>query len=178
MNKLPICFLFALLFFVCLAPPNGYSQTYHYPRPSRVDTVDDYYGTKVADPYRWMENLDSKELKEWINAENMVTREYMNKIFVRDNIQARLTELWNYPKYSFQQRAGNKYIFSYNSGLQNQSVVYMQEIGKTDSSLVIDPNTLSRDGTVALSRLIGGQWGGSVVISPLECVDTRFGDVI
>jgi prolyl oligopeptidase len=114
-----------------------------------------------------MENLDSKELKEWINAENLVTREYMNNIFVRDNIQARLTELWNYPKYSFQQRAGNKYIFSYNSGLQNQSVVYMQEAGKTDSSLVIDPNTLSRDGTVALSTQTYSN-GGSLLAYTLS----------
>jgi prolyl oligopeptidase len=151
MKNFRICCFLAFVFSFCLTSSTGLGQQFHYPQPKKVDVVDDYHGTKVADPYRWMEDLDSKELKDWIDAENILTHDYIDKIPEREKIKTRLTELWNYPKYAFHQRAGNRYFFSQNTGLQNQSVVYMQEVGKNDSAVVLDPNTLSSDGTVALS---------------------------
>jgi prolyl oligopeptidase len=151
MKNIRPCFVLALFYILTFGSSNGFGQMFHYPFPKKVDVVDDYHGTKVADPYRWMEDLESPELKEWINAENMMTHNYIITNPDLDKINARLTELWNYPKYSFNQKAGNRYFFSYNTGLQNQSVLYMLERGKSDSVVVLDPNTLSKDGTVALS---------------------------
>jgi prolyl oligopeptidase len=131
---------------------NLYSQTYIYPTPKKVDVIDDFHGTKVADPYRWMEDQDSPELKEWIDAENEVTFAYLNAVPEREKIKSRLTELWNYPRYTVPFKQGQHYFFSKNDGLQNQSVIYMQDRLDAEPTVVIDPNTLSADGTVAISN--------------------------
>lgn len=122
-----------------------------YPSTKTVDQVDEYHGEKVKDPYRWLESLDSEETRQWVEAQNKVTFGYLEKIPGRDKIKARLTELWNYEKYSPPQREGSRYFYSYNSGLQNQSVLYTLTSLDAPPQLLLDPNTLAKDGTVALS---------------------------
>jgi len=118
-----------------------------------VDHVDDYHGTKVADPYRWLEDADSAETRAWVEAENKVTFAYLNTIPERERIRARLTRLWDYEKFSAPFREGKRYFYFRNSGLQNQSVLYTVTSLTGEPKLLLDPNTLSADGTVALSGL-------------------------
>lgn len=122
-----------------------------YPDARRADQSDDYHGTKVADPFRWLENTDSEETRQWVEAENRVTEEFLKKIPSRDPIRKRLTALWDYPKYGLPRQDGGRYFFSKNDGLQNQSVLYWSEGLDAEPKLLLDPNTLSKDGTVALS---------------------------
>lgn len=128
--------------------PAGKSK---YPEAPKGDVVDDYHGTKVADPYRWLENPDSPESRHWIDAENKLTFQFLDGIPQRAAIKARLKELWDYERYGVPFKEHSRYFFTKNSGLQNQSVVFTTEsFGKPPREL-IDPNTLSKDGTVALS---------------------------
>ncbi len=124
-----------------------------YPETRQDDTVvDDYFGVKVADPYRWLEDDNSAETAAWVAAQNEVTHEYLSKIPYRQAVRDRLAELWNYPKEELPFRAGDYYIFSRNDGLQNQNVLYRQNIlDGTPPEVLLDPNKLSADGTVALS---------------------------
>ncbi|RKY76055.1 S9 family peptidase, partial [candidate division KSB1 bacterium] len=122
-----------------------------YPRTRRVDVTDDYFGTKVSDPYRWLEDDNSEETKAWVKAENEVTFKYLKKIKARKKIEKRLTELWNYEKYGLPWKKGGKYFFSKNDGLQNQSVLYVQTSPEAQPEVLLDPNKLSEDGTVALA---------------------------
>jgi prolyl oligopeptidase len=124
------------------------------PFTRRDDIVDDYHGTKVADPYRWLENPASEETLAWVEAQNALMSHYINTIPARGQIQSRLTSLWDYPKYSVPVRKGNHYFFSKNTGLQNQSVLYMQETLQSEAIVVIDPNTFSEDGTIALTNQV------------------------
>ncbi len=127
------------------------TRNYTYP-PARVsDVVDDYHGTKVPDPYRWMEDPEAAETVAWVSAENQLTREFIDGFAGRPAIEERLTKLWNYPRYSLPYKRGDRYFFSKNDGLQNQSVLYMQKSLKGDPALVLDPNKLSEDGTIAVS---------------------------
>src|SRR5258707_4832128 len=98
-----------------------------YPKTSRGDQVDDYHGVKVADPYRWLEDdvRESKAVSAWVEAENKVTNAYLAAIPARKKIAKRLTELWNYPRYSVPFKAGERSFFSKNDGLQNQAVLYV-----------------------------------------------------
>jgi prolyl oligopeptidase len=129
----------------------GCSQVGPYPRAHKVDQIDDYHGVKIADPYRWMEDLDSADVKKWINAENEVTFAYLNQIPARDAIKARLTKLWNYERYQPPFKEGGRYFISKNDGLQNQNVIYTLPALDASPTVLIDPNKLSSDGTVALS---------------------------
>jgi len=122
------------------------------PSTRRDDTVDDYHGTQVADPYRWLEDAHSTEALAWSEAQNAVTHAYLDAIPVRGRIQTRLTELFNYPKYSVPSRRGDRYYFSKNTGLQNQFVLYKQAALESEASVVLDPNKLSEDGTIALTN--------------------------
>ncbi len=126
-----------------------------YPDTKRVDQVDDYHGVKVADPYRWLETdvRNSKEVAEWVAAENAVTDAYLKKIPERDAIKKRLTDLWNYEKYSAPFKAGGRYFFTKNDGLQNQSVLNVQDSLTGEPRVLLDPNQWSKDGTVALAGL-------------------------
>ena len=122
-----------------------------YPKAHTVDHSDDYFGTKVADPYRWLEDLDSPETQAWVAEENKVTASYLDPLTDRPRIHKRLQELVNYERYSAPTRYGSRYFYSYNTGLQNQTPVYWTEGLTGAPHLLIDPNTLSSDGTTALS---------------------------
>ena len=137
----------------------GYAQTaprtahLPYPKTKTVDQIDDYSGTKVADPYRWLEDLDSPETATWVAAENEVTFKFLEEIPARDKIKARMTHLWDYEKYGTPFKEGGRYFFSKNDGLQPQSVMYVSEALDAEPRVLIDPNKLSVDGTVALAGL-------------------------
>src|SRR5512139_3078578 len=98
-----------------------------YPSTDRVDQVDDYHGTLVVDPYRWLENTDSQQTRAWIEAQNRLTFDFLAHIPARDRIRRRLTELWDYPKAWAPLRRGGRYFQLRNSGLQNQDVLYVME---------------------------------------------------
>lgn len=121
-----------------------------YPVTKKVDQVDDYFGTKVADPYRWLEDDNAEEVKQWVQAQNAVTFGYLDTISFRPKIKDRLTEIFNYPRYSSPFRAGECYFFTKNDGLQNQSVYYIQKGLDGTPEVFLDPNQLSPDGTVRI----------------------------
>jgi prolyl oligopeptidase len=122
-----------------------------YPFTHTVDQVDDYHGTLVADPYRWLEDPDSPETKAWIETQNALTFGFLARIPARDRIRRRLTELWDYPKAWAPVRRGGRSFQLRNSGLQNQDVLYVMDSLDGETRVLLDPNTLSSDGTVALS---------------------------
>jgi prolyl oligopeptidase len=124
-----------------------------YPVTRKVDVVEELHGIKVADPYRWLEDLDSKETADWVAAQNKVSFGYLETIPCREPIKQRLTKLWDYEKYGLPGKEGGRYFFSRNSGLQNQSVLYVTDKLDAAPRELLDPNTLSKDGTVALSSL-------------------------
>jgi prolyl oligopeptidase len=122
-----------------------------YPESKKVDQVDDYFGTKVADPYRWLEDENSAETKAWVEAQNAVTFAYLDKIPYREKLKARLTQLSNYPRVSAPFRRDDTYFFTKNDGLQNQSVYYIQKGVNGTPEVFLDPNKFSADGTSTLS---------------------------
>jgi prolyl oligopeptidase len=124
-----------------------------YPKPVKVEHVDDYHGTLVADPYRWLEDPDSEATKAWVEAENKVSFAYLEAIPARERIKERLTQLWDYEKYGVPFKKGERYFYFKNDGLQNQSVFYTLTTLDGEPTVLLDPNTLSEDGTVALAGL-------------------------
>ena len=124
-----------------------------YPVARKIEQTDDYFGTAVSDPFRWMEEVDSAELKTWIDAENELTQEYLAKVPVREKMQRRLMELINFERYTAPERRGTRYFYSHNSGLQNQNVLYWQEGLEGEPKVLLDPNMFSEDGTVAISSI-------------------------
>jgi prolyl oligopeptidase len=140
-----------LLLIIASFAVSGYAQKLVYPEARKVDHNDEYFGTKVADPYRWMEDDKSEEIKDWVKKENEVTFAYLDKIPYRDKIRTRLNEIWNYPKYTAPNKVGDYYFFYKNDGLQNQSVLYFQKGINGTPELFLDPNTLSADGTSSIS---------------------------
>jgi prolyl oligopeptidase len=127
------------------------SSPLSYPRAKRGDQIDDYHGTKVADPYRWLEDTDSSDTHAWVEAENKLTFAYLDKIPHRQAIHDRLTKLWNYERFSAPEQEGGRYFFEHNNGLQNQNVQLVAESLTAEPRVLLDPNTLSADGTVALA---------------------------
>jgi prolyl oligopeptidase len=124
-----------------------------YPPARRSDQVDDYHGTLVPDPYRWLEDPDSPESREWIEAQNRLTFGFLETIPERERIHRRLTELWDYEKWGVPFQIGGRYFLFKNDGLQNQAVLYTLDSLAGEPRPLLDPNTLSPDGTVALSGL-------------------------
>ncbi len=124
-----------------------------YPETRRDAVVDDYFGTKVADPYRWLEDDNAPDTKAWVEAQNKVTRAYLDAIPERGAIQARLTKLWNFERFGVPFKRGAHYFYNRNDGLQNQAVLFVTENLKDAGRVLLDPNTLSKDGTIALSSL-------------------------
>ena len=142
------------LFIFCAMTSNAVSQTaITYPKTRKTEQVDNYHGTTVADPYRWLEDDNSAETKAWVKAQNEVTFGYLETIPQRAALKKRLTELWNYERYSAPFKRGNRYFYYRNDGLQNQSVLYVTESLDATGRVVLDPNKLSTDGTVALSGI-------------------------
>ena len=123
-----------------------------YPLTKQIDHVDTLHGKPIPDPYRWLEDdvRQSKEVADWVAAENKVTADYLAALPQRDAIKKRLTELWNYEKFGVPFKAGGRYFYFKNDGLQNQSVLYKLESLNADPVVFIDPNAWSKDGTVAL----------------------------
>ena len=125
-----------------------------YPVTARTNQVDDYHGTLVADPYRWLEDDNSDATKAWVEAQNKVTFGFLDQIPERAAISNRLTQLWNYERFSIPGQEGGRYFMTRNDGLQNQAVLYTMDSLHAEPRLLLDPNTLSTDGTVALSQNI------------------------
>ena len=124
-----------------------------YPKAERDDVVDVYFGTEVADPYRWLENDTSAETNAWVEAERALTDEYLSHIPLRAKLKERLTQIADYEKYGVPSKRFGKYFYSKNDGLQNQSVYYMQDVNGGEPEVLLDPNTLSDDGTVSLGGM-------------------------
>jgi prolyl oligopeptidase len=122
-----------------------------YPVAKKVEQVDDYHGTKVADPYRWLEDLDTADTKAWVEAQNRLTNAYLAEIPARKRIKERLTKLWNFERYGVPFREGERYFFNKNDGLQNQYVLYTATSLTDEPRVLLDPNKLSADGTIALA---------------------------
>jgi prolyl oligopeptidase len=152
--SMPTCTLHLVAVLAVLAPAAALAQapdSCSIPRAHAADQVDDYFGTKVRDPYRWLEDTDAPDTKAWVAQENCVTFAYLARIPERARIRERLTKLWNYERYGVPSRTGGKYVYSRNDGLQNQSVYYWQPTLDAGPRVLIDPNALSSDGTVALA---------------------------
>jgi prolyl oligopeptidase len=122
-----------------------------YPDAPRVDQIDDYFGTRVPDPYRWLEDVDSAQTQRWIAEENALTESVLGTVPQREVVRARLTEVWNYERRSVPEKVGAQYAYFRNTGLQNQAVLYVTRDLAEPGRVLLDPNTFSADGTVALS---------------------------
>jgi len=142
---------FALMAVVMFAGCYNPDKPLKYPEAKRVDTVDIYFGHRVPDPYRWLEDDNSKETEEWVKEENEVTDKYLKRIKFRKKIEERLSEIWNYPRMSAPWKDGGIYFFAKNDGLQNQSVYYMMKTLDSKPVVIIDPNKFSEDGTVSMT---------------------------
>jgi prolyl oligopeptidase len=141
-----------------------FGQKFDYPKAEKGDQVDEYHGVKVADPYRWLENPDAPNSRDWINAQNKITDAYLSNIPERQKIKDRLTKLWNYEKYSAPFKVGKNYFYYKNDGLQNQSILYIATSTTDAGKVFIDPNKLSTDGTVALAGTVFTDDGKLVAI--------------
>ncbi len=124
-----------------------------YPETKKSDVVDVYFETEVSDPYRWLEDDNSEETAEWVAAQNAITQDYLNRIPFRDALRNRLETIWNYPRIGVPFKKGGKYFYFKNDGLQNQSVLYMQTSLDAEPEVLLDPNSFSDDGTIALSNM-------------------------
>ncbi len=140
---------FILILLLFLAPFGCKEKTpaLTYPITEKGDVVDDYFGTKVPDPYRWLEDDKAENVANWVETQNTVTFGYLEQVPFRDKIRSRLTEIYNYPRYSAPFRVGEYYFYMKNDGLQNQSVIYIQKGLDGEPRVFLDPNTLSPDGT-------------------------------
>lgn len=151
-NLIYLAFVFFLLLSACKNKKDAMADfELKYPETKRDSIYDEYFGIKVHDPYRWLEDDNSPETEEWVKAQNELTFSYLERIPYRQKIRDRLTKLWDYPKMSPPVNIKGKYFFFKNDGLQNQSVLYYMDKIKGTEKVVVDPNQLSKDGTVALS---------------------------
>jgi prolyl oligopeptidase len=125
----------------------------NYPKTAKEKVIDTYFGAKVQDPYRWLENDTSAATAMWVKAQNKVTNDYLNQIPFRNDLKKRLTNLSNYQKYTSPFKKNGQYFYYKNNGLQNQSVLYRQATLTSEPEIMLDPNTLSMDGTVALTNI-------------------------
>lgn len=149
----------ALLVFAACKPTPKPSMTYPETRKD-TSVVDDYFGVKVADPYRWLEDDNSEETADWVKRQNAVTFAYLETLPNRAKIRSRLEKLYDYERYGTPFKKGGKFFFFKNDGMQNQSVLYIQDSLQGEASVLIDPNTLSADGTVALGSTSVSKDGG------------------
>lgn len=153
MKKHNIIILAAATTLLSACQPQTKNIPMDYPHTAKVDTVDTYFGTSVADPYRWLEDDNSEATKAWVKEENKLTDSYLEKIPFRKKINERLTAIWNYPKQGLPFQEGDFWYFYKNTGLQAQSVLYRSRSLDGEAEVFLDPNTFSKDGTIALSGL-------------------------
>jgi prolyl oligopeptidase len=151
-----------------LAPIWAQTSALTYPKPHKGDVVDDYFGTKVADPYRWMEDLNAPDVKQWVDAENAYTSGYLDSLPMRNQVRSRITELWNYPKVSVPFFEGGRWFYTRNTGLQRQSVFYARTSLGGAETVVLDPNTFSPDGSIALSGFVPSPDGAHLAFGQSE----------
>ncbi len=147
---LPLVMSLTLSFSVL--PGAGADSPLTYPKTRHADVVDTYHGVKVPDPFRWLEDDNSEETKAWVKAQNEVTFGYLNQLPRRAALRERLQKLWNFERFGVPYKRGERYFFSRNSGLQNQSVLYVADSLTAEPKALLDPNTLSKDGTVSLTE--------------------------
>src|SRR5579862_6024521 len=151
--------------------PKTMSGPWHYPPALRGPVVDDYFGTRVADPYRWLEQLDSEQTQHWVQAQNDLSRPFLNSLAQRDWLKQRLTALRNFPRFGVPVHEGSRYFFTHNSGLQNQAVLYVADALAAGAQLppgarmLLDVNSLRQDATVALTEFIPDPQGRRVAYS-------------
>lgn len=155
MKKQIVLSLFALSLFACKQEKQAAEKItlMKYPDTKKDSTTDNYFGTQIADPYRWLENDTSTETKTWVDAQNKVTQNYLEQIPYRAYIKKRLTEIWNYPKESAPFKVGEYYFSTKNDGLQNQSIWFIKKGLDGAEEVFLDPNKLTADGTSAVSLL-------------------------
>ncbi len=121
------------------------------PKTKKVDVIDNYFGTEIPDPYRWLEDDMSEETTAWVKAQNEVTFAYLEEIPFRNQLKVRMSEIWNYPKMGTPGKEAGYYVYSYNTGLQNQDIITIKKDLDGNGRILLDPNTFSDDGTVALA---------------------------
>jgi prolyl oligopeptidase len=155
--------LLLAIFMLTSAAPTADWPRIMYPPTQKEDVVDDYFGTKIADPYRWLEDDNSAETKAWVKEQNRVTSAFLAGIPKREQIRTRLAKLWDYERYSEPFERGGNFFWTYNSGLQNQRVLYTADSLDAKPRVLIDPNTLSPDGTVSLKGTIPSEDGSLLV---------------
>ncbi len=160
--RIVCCLATAATFALCsFASSAEDPMKFTYPTTSRGEQVDDYHGQQIADPYRWLEELDSEQTKAWVEAQNKVTFGYLENLPQRKKLRDRLEELWNFERFGLPRVRGGKYFYTRNDGLQNQSVLYVAEGLHGEPRVLLDPNKLSQDGTVALNNWVvsdDGKW--------------------
>jgi prolyl oligopeptidase len=149
----PVSFLFLVPMVLMACERQGPPLPLDYPDALRSDHSDDYFGTTVADPYRWMEDLESPEVAAWVTAQNAIAVPYLENLEGREALKARLTELWNYERFGIPFKEGGLYFFSRNDGLQDQDVVFVTESLDVEPRILVDPNTFSADATVSLAGM-------------------------
>ena len=142
-----------LIFSMALLSSIHSANKINYPKTAKEKVIDTYFGAKVQDPYRWLENDTSAATAMWVKAQNRVTNDYLNQIPFRNDLKKRLTNLSNYQKYTSPFKKNGQYFYYKNNGLQNQSVLYRQSTLTSEPEIMLDPNTLSTDGTVALTNI-------------------------
>lgn len=149
MKKLTFAMVVTMLISSCASN----QEPLQYPETRKSDQKDLYFNVEVPDPYRWLEDDNSIETAEWVSAQNAVTQEYLGRIPYREALRSRLESIWNYPKYGVPFKKGGRYFLFKNDGLQNQSVLYVQNTLEDEAQVLLDPNTLSKDGTIALGTI-------------------------
>src|SRR6185369_6332001 len=150
-GRAPCLLALSLLLSLAASPTFADPAVLAYPSTKKIEQTDDYNGVKVADPYRWLEDDNSAETKAWVEAENKVTFGFLEQIPQRKALKESLTRIWNFERYGIPYKQGNRYFFSKNDGLQNQSVLYWMDSLHGTPHLLLDPNKLTSDGTAALS---------------------------
>ncbi|XP_037050214.1 prolyl endopeptidase-like isoform X2 [Bradysia coprophila] len=161
----PIFVLIANIVGADLETKSVSNHRFEYPQLKRDESiVDDYYGIKVADPYRYLEDPTSEEVKNLIKDQNNLTDGYLNRNSIKEQIEKKLTEVFNYPRYGVPKRYGHRYYFTMNNGLQNQDVFYVQNSLNDEPRVFFDPNTLSTDGTLHLSDITFSEYGQLVAL--------------
>ena len=146
----------------------GPSVPVTYPVSERVDHIDTYHGVEVADPYRWLEDLDAGETAQWVEAQNAVAQPFLEAIPTRAEINQRLTEVWNYERFGVPDKEGDKYFYERNDGLQDQDVLYVIDSLDAEPRTLIDPNTFSEDRTASMSSFVVSPDGSLVAYSISE----------